>query len=1513
MATDPSSFINTLVFVPVNYSEIKYVCLANLTSVPTEENYRSVVPSLTEENLNNPNKLILMTKAGGPDKGSITIADTEIDFGIEYEYDKTGAIIVDEWGAPITASNNGVLYHLEVSDNIKHLTFNAIIAYSNEIDTQTKTNSIALVTILNNSLSFSKILNFCIRYIITVDMQIEQLEIDYWTGYNEHNKVTSNSGSMFRKQHPLTAANIVTSEMKLNDRDYLNESIQQYKTQFLEAETLYVAPKDAFDVVEEVPAYELQYLKNVKVNRFTDKVIRSDYVYYYLNIFGSKLICAEGIIDEEENLEDINEFNKVTVSTLRKHIKLGINELNGPYLYTWMSTPKFIYVFIFNSNSNNNIDIYRVKNRNNVSINESSFNLVVGKYLDRIYFTIDGVLYVCLPQTKEKQTDPNPVNANLMEEALKTFAEFDKNIYDAYKTFSTKDELIKEYNALITTIQSEEPEQNVYYITEEQLCVALIGYTEDPTHLSHIENGKYKKDQATQTTAKDYVNEVLGGYTNLSDDIKLKAVQYIKQSTERINSFIDYIDKLIKECDEYESENQALYYKAEYIIQAASSIRDQLYPEYELGDTYKSIWQGNEGTSGVKYDVLLYYLGNGYTGSAAKDPDKYEDYSKSALEKCESVFVNHEFLMNQLDVEYMSVFPIELTDIYYQGVGQKIKEHDPTITETLEKTIYTNFLNKNIYSTDDIFNILSQFKKYWIYSNYRRYYNTSVNFTRNIDNFCLRQFLIAQTADLEEIDELKTMSANKIIEKYENTYLATDLVSLTNGTWWDDAAMNSLEEKYKTIISISCFIEYPYNTKDTFYFEGEKKEDIDLTVRQEDIPYKHGFPYPNYIYTDSYSKFSTPSTPAVPIEAEYKSKTSLEENLMKPKYDGSVETFDDLAGLFNIEETISVSTIEARDNLETPIGSFPTYEEMQESIAIEGSYSTKETALADIDSLIEGKTYFIIGELSYYIFEERDLKINENFPKFDCSYSLEDTEDIYALKRDLLDDSNYYLTWTPLNFDSGTLIVYVDEDKNYYIYNKTWVTYTTDDVEESFIDKIYLVTDTETYYTYSGGSWVMTNPVYDISNDLVFKVTNEPEEVTETIEKEKMTITETDPTSTYKFTPLIKGAHSLSISVTSFDDDESTGTYNYDIKQDSTSLSNGAIENGYLSIEITTKSLTAVSIIITGGKARSITVSYKRTREPGDTGIKYYKWNGSNGFREVTLGSSDLPEIPGQEASKFILTPVYYNIYLEGDKLKVITDLFKSDSGDVLEVVQFDFSDIGDVVLVKNYNGLGENAWGGVFSRKKEANENGIPINWGSDVVISKNFKECFNWESFSNIIMEEKIDNGYQFTDNRLNKIENLYEISRMHYENLKMHFDEKNMRFSNALTLCFHESEGRGKVSIFSKNLKMITNYNILNFNNTKVDVNNYFVILSELWMDLIYRRSIFMDSALGSNYKKIFITASRGSCICAVSPRTDYEDLMADEMNGAYSFFDVNTWYDQAQVLDYLDPNRIPSKDL
>lgn len=1550
--SETSSFLETTIFSPINYEEIKYVCLCTLSSKPNEENYKNIIPRATEENLNNINILIPLEKKGGPESGRLTVADMTLNYGKFYEKDDHGNLVLDDSGSPILLEDYGVLYGFEVPEEIKNMKFNSIICYSKSIDQITNSNVIAFVTVLNNSLPFIKLVNFYINYVLNTEIKLIELILNYKDEYKTHSINSNNSYNILKSLHPNTVAYSITSNKEVDDYEQMTKD---YSLFLKESEFLYIKPVP--EIVKEnngvSEIYEgsfdsklektvIQTKKDTRLFKFDTKNIKTSYVYFYYNIYSARRMCIEGIINEYENIEDPEEFYSIPHETLRRHIKLGFSENSGPFLYTWLSTSKFIYVIVFGSNSNNNIDIYRMRNRLNENINATDFNLVVGKYLNRIYFTINNNLYVCVPEIKEKQK--TLINKKEIDDAkkildFKDILYVDENIKD--------NELKEHYDTLIKDIN--ENNSTIYLLSLEQLYIFILqknnDYAKYITNGSFLWNGDYTPPEDLEPddpknnppdTAKKFFEWNLYKNGSLDRSDYFNIYKYIINPINKINIFKKYIDDLVIECDKYKEDKKTDSVKVEYINQICKKLRDNLKPDFSLTTTYREMWEGINGDTGVKNNVLNFYLSNGIIEGESKNSNKYDNY----IENCflTSNDYNIVDLIENVEFRVWISNPTGNTSMltyFYQNIRDRLKLKDPSYDLKNSYDTFSNYYNNLIFNeNNDIINIETNFRKCFKYSTYEDLYNFMVNSTINASEYVIRIYLINKETEGSNnpntIDSLKTKSIKEINELWENNYINPLKENIIGEEWWNETILTQLENIYFEITQTECFDTISYGNIDEFYYNGELKENFNIIKRDSEIPFNYGFPYPSYIYNSkTYKGFIIQEHEAESVEKTFSSKIVMEEELKIPKRDGTSENLDELKKLTKLTPSIRVKKDSDIEKLTTIKETVETKELLNKRIIISEEIETEDDLPpageeGDVIKIISTDTYKIYKGLLWedYIFPvEGDIFLVQEDYKY---YKL-------ILKEDELIFEEY-------SFPVMNTIALSEESLSFFRYNgTTWDKITQEEYEKEFENKIYFVEDTSFYYKFVNKGWIKIDPVYDIDITKIYKVTNEKETIIESVE---LIDNEVDTGFSSFFIPTKITKYSINIyNLTNSDNDQ--GKKNIIIKYETSEeiinkeidFKDGDTINN-LTIEFEVERLE--KIIISSEKIDVMSKNlYTWERDPGDTGIKYYKWNG------VDFINYNMEIIPEQNSCNFLIDkPVYFNIYIEGDKLNIINDLFKNEDGETLKVIQFEFSFLGDVVLVLNYNNRGQDIWGGVFSRASNVNIDGSVKTWGYSVVMDNDFKKCFNWDSYNEILFKEVtegvlvngdvIEKSYSISDERILAIEATYEVSRSHYNVLKDRFDISKIIFSNALTVAIEKQETGeflSKLYVYPKNIKMPINLLTIPYNDTRIYINNYFIILRELWIDSIFNKRYKMNSS-NENQKNIpgtengskgdknhylnhFLTANCSSVITSLTPHSD--GTYPDEMNGAVTFFNGNVWYDRFNVKSEIEINGIPKIDI
>lgn len=1803
-----STFLSTTVFNTIEYTEIKAVCVTTIAAKPDASNVNTLVKAYTPANLADLS-IIELEKKGGPSEGAFLVEGHSIKYGVSYERDDNGDIVRDEDGELVVLEDNGVLYGINVGEAHKKITFNAIVVYGTEINVETNAPVVAVVSMFNNSLSFEKILNFFARYIITVNKEIIEIVFDWINVYGEHEKQTNNSTYYMNEQHPqLLTRNMLSGQGDITS-DELNKLQKQYELYIKDRDDyLYIKPVKDNKFDNDLLSTSIQAHQNARLYKYEDATIKTPYLYFYYNLVASRKIIIEGIKDAADNTEDKGAVEAITIEQLRKHIKIGFSETMGPFLYTWFSTTKFIYVICYGSNSNNNVDIYRVRNRNGYDINDVNYNLIVGRYLDRIYFTIDGDLHVCVPQVKTKTKETQSENVRFREEAAKSLT-FNDFLYVDFDTIEDS-EIEKAYATVfedITQLNSAD-----YLLQEEQLYILILSKNDE--YKKFITDGKFVypasetytppinyPDQTTPpTTAKEFFDwglfqpDASGNSVVMIQD-KKNVYQFLKYPMDRINQFKSYMDNLVKECISYKDNYGTESYKTPYVNQICIRLIERMNPDYPTDTNYNINWWGQNKNSGTKYNVLNAAL-------KGNDETKYEGYIEKYLTETETNNII-DIILNVAEREKVETnLPVESDtfNVYMNGIVDRLSKKDPTYDTEKALVGFKEYYFKEIYKVDDIIATETALRRYYKYSLYRALFDNVVQSSKSYQQYVLREYLIneekAGNNNGDLIDSFNSMTAAELDTYFEQNKLTPLLNSIYGDTWWNETTLESLEKIYYDVIFTPLYITYAFSSKDDCYYNGTQKTDVSIVSRDADIPYRYGFPLPDYIYnSQTYDGFIIAAKENVDIAGEYKSLSLMKEALMVAKKDGEAETKAELDALTTLTADIEVAsdtdvyalttiagtlTELEKENLDKitvyaestdvlpNVGATDTYYYIKMNNAVctfnttnqvyeqycnypsNGSiyqigdiYYKAETTKQNVDYSVKvdngsfdatGKQYKITlknitktdtvenvtttnnstddkveyvftppvakkeytlsfaeitpteGDaltiivtqgakelLNQTITDETEFKITPttksnitvsiekattmnmtvsyissgNTRKLTITETIEaaDPDDAATVNNLIEEDLNFtagdiaekIITLTPtansqvnISIEQGNIgsidVTYQEEldkinkwteytlpaentiaqakdSKNYYKYDgTTWTQITLQEIRNKYTNKIYFVKGEDKYYKFSGMSWLATNPVYDITKDTVYRITNEDLTINDELaavktgdyigtfskiranqlynisitgisiidDREIIDIPVDINIDKYEFTPVdINIEYSISftgitgngkiilkkdtqqlheetitdltdtvIKYTPTDTDKitieidgitcNTPTIQY-IKNENSGLTR-TINIKQNNVVLKTETITFTNITDTFDKEYEITsgdnendiiieidkatvteakATYSYIRTPDGTGLEYYKWNGKDFEKTI------VQIIAPQNSCNWYLEdiPVYFNIFIEGDKLNVIRDLFKGLDGETLKVVQFDFSDIGDVVLVRDYNKQGQNCWGGIFSRyatSTEVDTTQKVYNYGS--VMSDNFTECFNWDAYNYIQFTVNAAGETVITDERVKAIQATYEVSRSHFEVLYRKFGD-NMLFSNALTVAWEKSDTEPNYShtmfIYPKNIKMFPNMTTIPYNGIRFLVNNYFIIEGVAWFDMIYNRYYKMDSGVQPlYYKNRFLGAMRSLVVVSVS---DHDE--ENGTNGAVSYFNCNNWYDKTKVTDYIEKVNIPQKDI
>lgn len=915
-----STFLNTTVFQTIEYTEIKAVCVTNLSARPDASNVNALVKAYTPENLANLS-IVELEKKGGPTEGTFLVEGHSIKYGVSYAKDDNGDIIRDEEGQLVVNEDNGVLYGIAVGEAHKKIIFNAIVVYGTEINAETNAPVVAVVSMFNNALSFEKILNFFARYIISIDKELIELKFDWVNVYGEHEKKTNNSVFYMKEQHPQILARTMLSAQGDIKADELANLQKQYELFIKDRDNyLYIKPVKDNKFEDDLLSTTIQSQQNARLYKYEDSTIKTPYLYFYYNLVATRRIIINGVKDATDNTEEKGAVESITVEQLRKHIKIGFSETMGPFLYTWFSTAKFIYVICYGSNSNNNVDIYRVRNRGAYDINDVNYNLIVGRYLDRIYFTINGDLHVCVPQVKTKTTESEVENDRFREEAAKSLT-FNNYLYVDFnaiedsgieKAYETVKEDITQYNSAD------------YLLAEEQLYILIL--SKNDNYKKFITEGQfvYPADEPYNppddgsrpdkpVSAKEFFDgglfqpDASGNSTIMIQD-KKNVYQFLKIPMDKINKFKAYMDDLVKECIAYKDDYGVDSYKTSYINQICIKLIERMNPDYPTDPNYAINWWGQNKDSGTKYKVLNDTL-------KGADENKYENYIEKYLTEAEENNIIDILLNVEERAKVEANIPVESDtfNVYMNGIVERLSKKDPTYDTNNALPGFQEYYFKAIYKENDIISTENALRGFYKYSLYRALYDNVVQSSKSYQQYVLREYLINEekaggnNGDL--IDRFTAMSITEIDAYFKENKLNPLMNSINGDVWWNETILESLEKIYNGVIFTPLSIIYAFGSKDDCYYNGQERKDVSIVTRDAEIPFRYGFPLPNYIYNSQTSDiFIIPAKENVEIAGEYNSLSLMKEDLLVAQKDGEANTKVELDKLTTLKEDMEVDS-----------------------------------------------------------------------------------------------------------------------------------------------------------------------------------------------------------------------------------------------------------------------------------------------------------------------------------------------------------------------------------------------------------------------------------------------------------------------------------------------------------------------------------------------------------------------------------------------------------------------------
>lgn len=1598
-----STFLNTTVFQNLEYTEIKAVCLTTLQATPDASIVNSIVTPYTAENLANLS-IVELEKKGGPAEGSFLVEGHNVKYGITYTRDENGNIQKDENGDYVIAEDNGVLYGLAVGDAHKKLTFNAIVVYGTEINAETNTPVVGVVSMFNNSLSLDKILNFFARYIITISKELIELKFEWVNIYGEHEKETNNSTFYMGEQHPQLMTRVMLSSQGDATTDEFNLLQKQYELFIKDRDDyLYIKPVKENKFEDEMLSNAIQTHQNARLYKYEDSTIKTPYLYFYYNLVAARKMILQGIVDNSDNTEDAGAVEAVSITTLRKHIKIGFSETMGPFLYTWLSTNKFIYVICYGSNSNNNVDIYRVRNRGGYDINDVNYNLIVGKYLDRIYFTINGDLHVCVPQVGGKTTESNVENDRFRAEAAKSletheylYVDFntltDSAIESAYKTVWDDIDL---YNSA------------TYLLNKEQLYILILSKSND--YSKYVTNGAFSfpADVAytptngyttAPTTASEFMEQGLfqpnsDGKSTIQIQDKRNVYKYLKNPIDKILKFCNYIDSVTKACISYKDDYGTDSYKTPYVSQVSIALIERMNPNYPTDTNYAINWWGQNKQSGAKYNALFYALKNG--DAETPQPSKYDAYVENYLTEDYKNSIVDILLNAEFRESVETVLPVTDTfNVYSKGIVERLALRDPSYSVDAYQSGFQQYFFKEIFKDNDIVATESELRAFYRYSLYRALFDNVVASSKSYQQYVIREYLInEEKADANNgdiIDSFNSMSIAELDAYFEANKIAPLSNFMNEGSWWNNDTLEKLEELYLGVIETPLSITYAFGSKDDVYYNGVKKTGLTVTTRDAVIPYRYGFPFPNYIYNSKDSDlFIIPSTESVNISGTYATFDDLKADVMIPRKDGEADTKADIdklttltadiivdqdSDVFALTTTSGTITEQNKENFNkisywaSSSSQFPLigqtdafyYSQAENAVyKYEGTdylYAAaypQDGGIYQIDGVYYKPSmkeiqadYSVLSNANGFTAEAKtySLKLN-NISKYDTTVAVDLTDNStdskveYALSPTVV-DKEYVISFTGLSptTEGDTLTIIIAQNGKELLnqqitdnaYQFKFTPTSTDEITVS-IDKAtvtnascqYIASDnfrtlTITETDVDGKETILLERTLDFSqgsiNQEVVEITSKGGEIAVSLEQGNIGSVE----ATYKdsFNKIESwNAYQFPTAGTIAQALDTQAFYEYD----------GAIWNSITLQEIRNQYTNKIYYVKDESKyyrfggMNWVAINpvydilkgaiYKITNDANGLGIQYYEWSGSS-FDETNVTMTE-----ERNSCNWYLEDiaVYFNIFIEGDKLSVIRDLFKGKDGETLKVVQFDFSDIGDVVLVRDYNKQGQNIWGGVFSRyatSTSVDSSKKIYNYGA--VMSDNFMECFNWDAYNYVAFTFRADGSAYISDERIRAIQATYEVSRTHFEVLYHKFGD-NLVFSNALTVGWEKTTDEPNYShsmyVYPKNVKMFPNLTTMPYSGIRFLVNNYFVIEGNAWFDIIYNRTYTMNTGIQPRYyQNRFLSAMRSLVVVAISDHDDEKGY-----TGAVSYFSCNNWYDKTKVTDYIEKANIPQKDI
>lgn len=390
---DTSNTIKTLYEYFISTESVYRIALYKSNVAITSSNYSRVLPA----NTNDPSYFIMYDSSKISEDGSLEYKyfPDPVDNTIKYVVKSdvitiTPSTVIYAILQKTAASDKGT-YSLYNADLSIKKEFNAVVFFSQ--DKRGQYNIIAIVSYFMNTIDLSKVLNFNIKLVIEADSSDGIIDIDYNTQYLEHRNLTDKSYPEFQAVHPNLIDQTEVQKDAFGLSNTISDLISEYKQYVIDPATvrIKVLESSATDFIEEGIPGVLQVYPDQKVNYYDKYSLKTQYLYFFYE-------------DISSIMKTVFQFSSTDVFSFDEtKIKLGFNEEYGPYLYNWVLFKSAFYIVIYGCNSNKAIDVYSINidslDITDYDVNSADADVFVGRYVDRIYFVINDILYFLIPNT----------------------------------------------------------------------------------------------------------------------------------------------------------------------------------------------------------------------------------------------------------------------------------------------------------------------------------------------------------------------------------------------------------------------------------------------------------------------------------------------------------------------------------------------------------------------------------------------------------------------------------------------------------------------------------------------------------------------------------------------------------------------------------------------------------------------------------------------------------------------------------------------------------------------------------------------------------------------------------------------------------------------------------------------------------------------------------------------------------------------------------------------------------